>query len=452
MFGFNYLKRRQTQAADIMNQVNDEIDEVTQLPNKYAFYQYVEQVAERSKLYSCTMAVLNIELRDYKTIKNKFGPKGCDLFMQLATARIKGISEKAYLARSGDDEFSIILENIETPQESGNLAVKILSQFDISFLINDIEFKMPISIGIALYPDMCDDVEALHRNVVLAQNQARSAVGKKYKFFTKEFAKRIDLENNIEAEIKNGIANNEFRMVYQPQYDIDKHRVVGLESLIRWQSKKLGFVSPGDFIVIAENSGLIVELGDWIIQSVIKQLSLWREEEPELMGDVHVGINLSGVQFSLKNLAHQLLETLSDYRLPPDAIMAEITETAVLDNQSVLDDFIHNAIPMSLDDFGTGYSSISLLRHPAIRQIKIDLSFVQELLIRPESHKLIAGLIDLSKALGMNIIAEGAEEKTQVEKLHELGCHHIQGYYFSKPQEVPDVIAEIKKLNAKTSY
>ena len=313
------------------------------------------------------------------------------------------------------------------------------------------EISSSPSIGISVYPDVANSVKSLVQNADMAMYRAKASGRNCFKYFTNEIYEQVKRTMTIEDELKQAIEKKEFRLVYQPQYDVLAKRVVGVEALIRWDNARLGKVPPMEFIPIAEETGLISDIGEWVINHACQQLAWWNRSDEKLMSEVHVSINASIIQFESGKISQQILMALNKSNLRCDSILLEITETALLKNyhaaQKALAELNEHGINVSLDDFGTGYSSISLLRNAAIKQIKIDSSFILDIQTNRDSERLVSGLVSLSRELDLSILAEGVENIEQVELLLKNGCGHVQGYHYSHPLEADELIAYIRKIN-----
>lgn len=427
-------------------------DELTNLSNRSFFSEVLKKTIAHAKRSNQRVALLYLDLDNFKRVNDTYGHDQGDLLLQLAGKRIEAASrEEDTVARVGGDEFALLLQDIQAPQEAAEVAERIVYYFKQPFILNGIEIYSSPSIGIALYPDIGKDSTELMHFADLAMYNAKEKGRNQYKFFTQKFNEALQRKNLVESRLKEALKNDECRLAYQLQYDFNSKRVVGMECLVRWKNEELGYVSPGEFIPIAEDSGLITEIGHWILESAFQQFKAWLAAEPELMKDIHVGVNVSAVQLEKINMAQLILMALSDAALPAENVMIEITETAMMKNHRAatrtMDELERNQVPVSLDDFGTGYSSINLLRHPAVKQIKVDTCFTKDLLVKADSEKIISGLVQLSKELDLSIVAEGIESAMQINRLEKTGCYYVQGYHFCKPLEADQVIAQIHALN-----
>lgn len=432
-------------------------DTLTKLANRMFFHEILDKAVAHAQRHQESLALIYLDMDNFKRINDSLGHDAGDLLLQLASKRIIDCMRKEdVVARLGGDEFSILLNDIKSAQDAADTCERVIKTFSFPFVLFGNEVYVGTSLGIALYPQICNSTKELIQNADMAMYRAKQQGKGRYRFFTQEFDNLVKRKHSVEKNLHSALKNKEYELVYQPQYDYVTKSVKGMEALIRWKNSELGYVSPAEFIPIAEDIGLIVEIGTWVMDTAFIQMRDMLKAEPQLMQDIHMSVNFSAIQFEQHNMSQIILKSLSDYAIPAENVTIEITETALLKNydatSNTLDELFDNGLAVSLDDFGTGYSSISLLRHRAVKQIKIDSSFVQDVQINPDSAKLISGLVQLSKELDLNIVAEGVETAMQIRRLINVGCSFVQGYHCSRPLSSEKLLPFIKEQNSKASH
>lgn len=417
-----------------------EYDALTNLPNRKLFMDRLAKALDRATRLKKRAVVMEIDLNDFKDVNNTLGHDVGDELIIVVTQRVRALMRSTdTLARLGGDEFGLLLEDVEDLDTADSLVRRILDIFNHSIEVAGRSMKISASIGIAVYPD--DDVDSLNllRHAELAMYRSKSDDWHSFQYFDQamddEIRKRVDLENDL----RRALANNELWLAYQPQIDLQTGVIIGAEALLRWQHPTLGFVSPGEFIPVAEACGLILPIGDWIIEEICRQLGAWREAGVPL---VQIGINVSGRQFKQRELGAQVLDHLSRCGLGIDAVDLEITETVAMESTDQVtrnvEQLVEAGISISMDDFGTGYSSLSNLQAFPVRRLKVDGSFVSGIGKDHDDEKIVEAVVGLGHSLGLSVIAEGVETKEQLAFLRARQCDEIQGYLFSKPLSVAD--------------
>lgn len=431
-----------------------EIDTLTNLPNRDVFMDRLVKALDRAAHLKRRAVVLEMDLDDFKDVNNTLGHDVGDELIIIVTQRIRALMRSTdTLARLGGDEFGLLLEDVGDLDTVDQLVRRILDIFNHSIEVADRSLKISASIGIAVYPD--DDVDSLNllRHAELAMYRAKCQDWHSFQYFDQamddEIRKRVDLENDL----RRALANNELWLAYQPQIDLQTGAVIGAEALLRWQHPTLGFVSPGEFIPVAEACGLILPIGDWIIEEICRQLGAWRQAGLPL---VQVGINVSGHQFKQRELGTQVLDHLSRCGLEIDAVDLEITETVAMERTDQVtrnvEQLVEAGISISMDDFGTGYSSLSNLQAFPVRRLKVDGSFVNGIGKDHDDEKIVEAVVGLGHSLGLSVIAEGVETEEQLAFLKARQCDEIQGYLFSKPLSVADFEAFLQAPSPATVH
>lgn len=443
---------RLTQVVAIQDDVTDklkaqaevvhlaEYDSLTDLPNRNLFMDRLTSALDRAAHTKRRVVVMEMDLDDFKDVNTALGHDVGDQLIITVTQRIQALLRSTdTLARLGGDEFGLLLEDLENLESADRLVRRILDIFNNAIEVPDRTLKISASIGIAVYPE--DDADPLNllRHAELAMYRAKSESRHSFRYFDQvmddEIRKRVSLENDL----RNALSNNELWLAYQPQIDLQTGAVIGAEALVRWTHPTLGFVSPGDFIPVAEACGLILPIGDWIIEEICQQLATWREAGLPI---VQVGINVSGHQFKERQLGTQVLDQLSRAGLEIDAVDLEITETVAMERTELVtrnvEQLVEAGISISMDDFGTGYSSLSNLQAFPVRRLKVDCSFVDGIGKDHDDEKIVEAVVGLGHSLGLSVIAEGVETTEQLDFLKARQCDEIQGYLISKPLSVPD--------------
>jgi len=428
-------------------------DSLTSLPNRPLFMDRLEQEIKCARRNRKTMAVFFLDLDEFKKINDTFGHSAGDALLVSVGDRLQdclrhsdtigrssGIISRSreaspgHFSRIGGDEFTLILPNFSDKKYVATVAEKIISIFKEPFQVAGREIFISTSIGIALYPDNGDTVETLLKNADTAMYRAKEAGKNTFQYYSASMNSKAKARIKLENEMRRAIDNQEFLLFYQPQYDIKTGQLVGMESLIRWENKKMGLVSPGEFIPLAEENGMIVPIGEWVIQSACRQGKLWSDQGH---GNLHLGVNLSPRQFFDPHLVEKVRFALDSTGFDPHFLEIEITETAMMqDNDKavqVLNTLKEMGVNISLDDFGTGYSSLSHLKIFHIDTLKIDQTFVLNANFEGRDGAIISAIIDMGHRLEIKVVAEGVETEESLAYLKKKNCHVAQGYLFSKP-------------------
>ena len=304
------------------------------------------------------------------------------------------------------------------------------------YQIRQYELSVTPSVGIAIYPADGTDFDRLYQCADVAMYRAKRDGRNCFRFFTSEMQERSSRRMQLENALRQALMHDQFELYYQPQISIEDGSLVGAEALLRWQHPELGAISPAEFIPVAEESGLILGIGEWVLREAARQAKVWLGQGLELT----IAVNLSAVQFRQANLSQKIMQILNEAQLPPRHIELELTESVAMEVPmaaiAVMDELHERGFRMSIDDFGTGYSSLSYLRKFKINKLKIDQSFVSSIFDDPESRAIVSAIITLADSLGFETIAEGVETEEQLEFLRMRGCREVQGYYFSKPLRV----------------
>lgn len=416
-------------------------DELTDLPNRRRFNQVLNESIEKSAQDSSSFAVMVIDIDRFKMINDSLGHTYGDLFLQGVGNRIvkSATGYNATIARMGGDEFTILCETGTDGREAASLADKIIEALKQPFSLKDSEFYISASIGTALYPDHGTDAVELLKKADTAMYEVKKQGKNGHLFYTPDFDVQL-LENiELESDLRKAIERNELVVYYQPQFHAQSNRMIGVEALVRWNHPTKGMLSPGVFIPIAEETGMIYEIGTWVLREACRQMKQWHEAGGPL---IPVSVNLSSHQFHQRNLVDYIKNILKETELAPHYLELEITESMMMDpavSISILHELNKIGTRISLDDFGTGYSSLSYLKKFPIHKLKIDRSFITDLSRNDNDKAIVATIISMAQHLKLDVIAEGIETKDQLDILTENHCHEIQGYYYSRPLSADEV-------------
>lgn len=411
-------------------------DPLTGLPNRIHFRQQVDAaLAERKP--DEQIALIHLNLDRFKSINNMMGVSAGDTILQQVAARIRASAgSENTLARLGSDEFAILQTGRQQPWNVTALAEQIRRELSEPFLHGEKQMELSVSMGIAVAPGDGDETDILLKHAGVALSHAKSDGRKRERFFAGEMEAQMQLRHALEADLRAAIEKEEFELHYQPLYDLSQRRICGFEALIRWNHPIRGRVAPIDFIPFAEEVGLIVDIGRWVLRRACSDAAEWPE-------DIKVAVNVSATQFSSSDLTRDVGEALATASLSPLRLELEITESVLMENLGEVLPILHalkeRGIRISMDDFGTGYSSLSYLSSFPFDKIKIDKSFVNDIVDNKEAHAIMHAIILLGDALGMRVTVEGVETAEQLALLECEECDEIQGYHISRPRPALDV-------------
>ena len=410
-------------------------DPLTGLPNRTLFRELLNYAIQQAERGSALFALVSLDLDGFNFVNDSFGHGFGDRVLVAAAARLGGmLRAKEALARSGSARFNLILDEIDSPQGAGFVAQRLIEALDEPFVLEGQTVFIGARVGLALYPTDATDPETLQRNADTALNRAKSQGRGSLCFFSPEMTTHAQLRLSLDAELRNALENGELRAYYQPQVGLVDGRVTGLEALVRWQHPRRGLVSPGEFIPLAEESGLIVGLGEWVLVAACRQMKRWMDAG---LAPVRTSVNVSAVQLSRGDLLGSVELALKDAGSSPELLELEITESCVMSDlegtQRILAGIKQMGVRLSIDDFGTGYSSLSYLQQLNVDQLKIDLSFIRDMTVNSGKAAIVKAIIALGHGLGLEVVAEGVEQQTQADHLRALGCDVIQGYLISRP-------------------
>jgi len=410
-------------------------DVLTSLPNRLLFYDRLEQALVHAKRYSGRLAVLFLDLDGFKLVNDSKGHLAGDRLLQLVGSRLKGsMRESDTIARLGGDEFTILLKGIKSADDVTRAVQKVLDVISKPFVVNDTSVAITSSIGVSVYPQDGADSETLMQRADVAMYRAKGQGRGTFSLFNAAIPSMSDERVSLESGLRTALDAGEMTLHYQPQLSLRSGQVTAVECLLRWTHPELGVVAPCDFIPVAEETGLIVPIGEWVLRAACSQLRQWRDAG---YPQVPVAVNLSARQFRELSLLDMVAEVLEESALDPHALILEITESNAMQDVdftvSTLDVLKKMGVQVALDDFGTGYSSLSYLRRLPIDLLKIDKAFIQGVPNNLEDSSIVAAIVALTRSLGLTVIAEGIEQETQLDFLRSVDCDQLQGYYFSRP-------------------
>ena len=425
-------------------------DPLTDLPNRRLLHERLEHELNIAKRYQRAGILFFLDLDHFKHINDSLGHSvGDQLLIQTAKRLQTLLRETDTAVRIGGDEFIILVSaqdgiHSDLLEQSSIIAEKIIDAINTPYLIGEHELFISTSIGITLYSGIDETVEILLKRADTAMYQAKDAGRNTFRFYQQSMQEAADSRLLIEKNLRVAISKNEICLHYQPQLS-DDNKLIGAEALIRWQHPELGMISPIEFIPIAEETGLIIPIGKWIVETVCKQINSWDNQELHIP---HIAINISAKQFHQADFVSMLVHTVFEHHIKPGRVMLEITEGVFLGNLEEAVDKM-NALKQSgftfaIDDFGTGYSSLTYLKRLPFDQLKIDQSFVRGLINNTTDAAIVKAIIVMAKSMNLNLIAEGVETEEHLSYLSDFGCHEYQGYYFSKPLAVEQLSEYIK--------
>ncbi len=411
-------------------------DTLTHLPNKVLLQESLRDALSRARNYSSTLAVLSIDLDRFKTINESLGYAVGDHLLKAAAERLTDVLRAGdVLARVGGDEFVLLIQDKVTAQQASEMARKILQRFSVPLYRDEHELALTVSIGISLFPGDGRDEDNLLKNAEIARYAAKRQGRNRFQFFASELSAGMRDHLLLENSLRGAVERNELMLYYQPQLDLsDPGRLIGIEALIRWQHPELGLVPPDKFIPLAEEIGLIGEIGLWVLQAACEQMVEWDQQQFRLP---RVAVNLAAQQIEAGQLPRQVREVLQNTGLAAERLELELTESTILSDParaiSDLVDFRTMGVSLAVDDFGTGYSSLAYLKRLPIDRLKIDRSFVHDIGRDPGDEAICRAIIQLARTLGLETVAEGIEREDQAAFLLAEGCQYAQGFLYSRP-------------------
>jgi c-di-GMP phosphodiesterase len=422
-------------------------DFLTGLPNRQQLQQQLDQILEDAGRLNRRVAVLCVGLDDFKGINEQFSYQTGDQLLLALSDRLRSHSGRlGALARLGGDQFALVQADIEQPYEAAELAQSVLDDLDNPFMLDQQQVRLRATIGITLFPEDGDSTEKLLQKAEQTMTLAKSRSRNRYQFYIASVDSEMRRRRELEKDLRDALSLNQLHLVYQPQVDYRDHSVVGVEALLRWQHPQHGFVPPDLFIPLAEQNGTIIPIGEWILDQTCRQLREWHDQG---FTELRMAVNLSTVQLHHAELPRVVNNLMQVYRLPLRSLELEVTETGLMEDINTAAQHLlslrRSGALIAIDDFGTGYSSLSYLKSLPLDKIKIDKSFVQDLLEDEDDATIVRAIIQLGKSLGMQVIAEGVETVEQEAYIMAQGCNEGQGYLYSKPLPARELTAYLKQ-------
>jgi diguanylate cyclase (GGDEF)-like protein/PAS domain S-box-containing protein len=421
-------------------------DILTGLPNRTLFRDRLVTALAGARRENCKLALLFLDLDGFKIINDSLGHSVGDLLLQEVAGRLrKWGREQDTVARLGGDEFLITLTQVRDLTDVAAAAGRLMDVMATAFVVQGHSLNVSCSVGISIFPEHGTDCETLIKNADAAMYGAKDRGRNNFRFFAEDMNVPALERLSLERSLRFALEREEMFLVYQPQMDVATGRIIGLEALLRWQHPELGLVPPDKFIRIAENSGLIVSIGEWVLRTACRQARTWQDEG---LPAVSVAVNVSAVQFRQQGFCTLIRRVLHETGLAPQYLELELTESLLLANAdvtlSVLKELKSMGLTLAIDDFGTGYSSFSYLRQFQVSKIKIDRLFIRDVTVNPDDAAIATAIISMAKGLKLRVIAEGVENEAQMSFLRTHQCDEIQGYYFSKPLAVDAVAGKLR--------
>ncbi|HEX6099172.1 MAG TPA: EAL domain-containing protein [Thermoanaerobaculia bacterium] len=427
-------------------------DAVTGLANRHLFQEHLSLAVALAQRRHKQVAVLFLDLDHFKVINDSLGHSVGDGLLREVARRLKeAVRDGDTVARVGGDEFTIVLQDVSHPREAAAVAQKVLRTVAEPMAIHGHRLFVTTSIGITVFPDDGTDAETLLKNADTAMYRAKAEGRNTFQMSTRELNRstqeRMTVENGLHVALEAG----EFALLYQPQIDVETMSIVGMEALLRWRHPERGVILPEDFIGIAEERGLILKIGEWVLRQACRDARRFHDRG---LKNFRVAVNLSARQFRDRSLGAAVQSALQESGIPAESLELEITESVAMENvvltMSTLEEFRRAGVTIAIDDFGTGHSSLSYLKRFPLDALKIDRAFVSDLPDKFEDAAIVSSVIQLANGLGLRVVAEGVETAEQLEFLKDAGCREVQGYYFSHPVTI-DAVASLVLMPPRTA-
>jgi len=412
-------------------------DALTKLPNRVLFRDRINFAMSQAKRNNMKVAIMFLDMDRFKIVNDSLGHIAGDKLLQEISRRLKiCIRDSDTLARVGGDEFNLMLPDISSRGDVLNLVDKISLSLEDPFIIEANEIYVTFSIGTAIYPEDGDSSETLIKHADMAMYNIKGKGKNGHEFFSDHMKVLFQSHLSIENGIRKAIQENQFEVYFQPQYDVCSEKISGMEALIRWNHPEKGLVSPNDFIPLAEETGLINAIGEWMLDASCQILQNWITEH-SVLSDITLAVNISASQINTDQFVDFVLDTLHKYHLKPEQLELEITENTLMQNMELvvgkLKQLADHGVNFAVDDFGMGYSSLSYLQTLPLNNLKIDRSFIATIQAHGDKNSIITAIVAMAKEMGLNIVAEGVENKVQIDYIKAIGCPTVQGYWYGRP-------------------
>jgi diguanylate cyclase (GGDEF)-like protein len=456
------LRLRNTLAAKAYQDRLAFYDPLTELPNRRTFMDRLDMALRQAVRNDRIGAVLHVNLDRFKQINDTLGHGAGDTLLKAvsqrlehcirncdSSARLNRNSPEANLSRVSGDEFTVLLPEISRPLNADHVARRILEVIGQPLHVENHELFVTASIGIAIFPNDGEDLETLLKHVDITTNYAKQRGGNTHQSYSSDMHARGVERFTLESQLRKGLERDELRLFYQPKVDVQTNQIVGAEALVRWQHPELGLLSPGDFIPLAEDVGLIVPLGDWVIHTVCQHSKAWQARG---LQPLCISLNVSSQQFRDPKLVRTILRALASSGLAPRYLKLELTESVIMENAKKNIDALHDlkriGSKISIDDFGTGYSSLSYLEQFPLDELKIDRSFISAIRAATDDAPIVTAVVAMAHSFGLTVVVEGVETKEQLAFVKKRGCDEYQGYFFSKPLPEDEFVALLSQTTA----
>ena len=427
-----------------------QVDAITGLPNHVALVGMMREELASAHRGNAMVAVLRVELDRMRQLTEAHGPEFADRVLRQAAHRVRAqVREEDLVARSGPNEIAVVLPGVHTPREAGAAARKLVQALLHKFQIGNHAVLLGACVGVAIYPSDGDSVEVLFRNAAAARDRARAEGGDRFTYFEEPMNLELRRRSALEVELRDALSKDQLELHYQPQFDLRTGYLCGVEALVRWRHPTRGLLYPRDFISFAEESGLALEIGEFVLRRACESHERWREQGVIVP---RVSINLARGQLLAPLFAQRLRDLMARTRMPPDNLEIEVTETMLVEGADtvarVLDEVASAGVRIAIDDFGTGFSSFTHLRNIPVGVLKMDMSFLVDATPENEAGKIVAAIINMAHALRKEVVAEGVERVEQLKLLKQLGCERAQGYLFGRVVEPEQVERLFRKKPA----
>ncbi|MDH5231093.1 MAG: EAL domain-containing protein [Gammaproteobacteria bacterium] len=418
-----------------------EYDPLTDLPNRTLFKRRLNRALTRADRNNSIIGLLFLDLDHFKDINDTLGHDAGDELLIIAGARIQTCVRKGdTIARLGGDEFTVILENVGNKKKAAKVAQKIIDCLSEPLEVAGQEVYITTSIGIACYPDNCDNAEDLIKHADMALYAAKAKGRSGYEYYRKKMKIAVSQRMNMVNRLRKAIESDELELYYQPQFNIANGSLIGTEALLRWHHPRMGLLAPDQFIHLLEETGLIIPVGEWVLNKACLQNQAWMDSG---YGQLRVSVNLSTRQFKQNELVNTISRVLEASHMDPTCLHLEVTESLLMENidcaTKIIQKLAETGVNLSLDDFGTGYSSLSYLKTIPVTALKVDRSFIQDVCNDSDGAAMVAAIIRLAHSLRLKVVAEGVEEKNQLVFLAAQGCDEAQGFLFNTPMSATDM-------------
>jgi diguanylate cyclase (GGDEF)-like protein len=435
------MESKTAQMASSLREANAELqhlvlhDTLTKLPNRLLLEDRVQQAVQECKRGGGNCAVLFVDLDRFKTLNDSLGHFAGDKVLRAVADRLRGtVRVEDTVSRMGGDEFVILLKHLALPADAIEVARKVIDVLSNPMVIDEHELRIGSSVGISVYPEHGDSATRLIANADAAMYHVKKSGRSNFAFFTPEMSNFFPKRLALESELRAALEKNQLVLHYQPKVDMRSGGIVGVEALVRWQHPQRGLIAPSEFIPFAEETGLIVPLGRWVLREACRQNRAWQDLG---LANLVVGVNISGVQFQQRDLVETVASALEASGLAARHLELEITESVVMQNAPeaiiMLDELHRMGVGLSIDDFGTGYSSLNYLKRFPIDTLKIDQSFIRDISSDSDDAAIVQAIIALAHGMRLRVVAEGVETNGQLEFLRALGNDQYQGYLYSRP-------------------